>query len=83
MNFTISQFANRINHVQKAEALIRWNHPQRGLVGPAEFIDLAEKNGLIVEIGQWVKSQAVRDAVEFNIKSNTPFQISVNTSPLK
>lgn len=71
------------NHVQKAEALIRWNHPQRGLVGPAEFIDLAEKNGLIVEIGQWVKSQAVRDAVEFNNKSKTPFQISVNTSPLE
>jgi diguanylate cyclase (GGDEF)-like protein len=69
--------------VQKAEALIRWNHPERGLIGPDNFIPIAEKNGLISDIGQWVKSQAIRDTVQFNKLSDTPIQISVNTSPLE
>ena len=69
--------------LKKAEALIRWNHPERGIIGPVEFIDIAEQNGLIKELGEWVKSQAVRDAVQFNKLSYTPVQISVNTSPLE
>jgi len=69
--------------VCKAEALIRWNHPERGLVGPNEFILMAEKNGLIKKIGQWVKSQAIQDTVQFNVLSEKPIQISVNTSPLE
>ncbi|GAB0112187.1 putative bifunctional diguanylate cyclase/phosphodiesterase [Pseudoalteromonas distincta] len=67
----------------KAEALIRWNHPTRGLVGPNEFIPIAEKNGLINQIGQWVKSQAIKDTVEFNVLCKSTIQISVNTSPLE
>ena len=69
--------------VQKAEALIRWNHPERGLITPNSFIPVAEKNGLISDIGHWVKSQAIRDTVQFNKLSETPIQISVNTSPLE
>ncbi|KDC51491.1 EAL domain-containing protein [Pseudoalteromonas sp. S3431] len=69
--------------VPKAEALIRWNHPERGLIGPNEFIPIAEKNGLISDIGQWVKLQAIKDTVQFNLLCETPIQISVNTSPLE
>lgn len=69
--------------VQKAEALIRWNHPIRGLIGPDDFIPIAEKNGLICDIGRWVKLQAIRDTIEFNDVCEIPMQISVNTSPLE
>ncbi|MEM5531346.1 putative bifunctional diguanylate cyclase/phosphodiesterase [Pseudoalteromonas arctica] len=69
--------------VPKAEALIRWNHPERGLIGPNEFIPVAEKNGLINDIGQWVKSQAIQDTVLFNVLSEKTIQVSVNTSPLE
>ena len=69
--------------VPKAEALIRWNHPERGLIGPNEFIPVAEKNGLINNIGQWVKSQAIQDTVQFNVLSEKTIQVSVNTSPLE
>ena len=48
------------NRIHKAEALIRWQHPQRGLVGPAEFIPLAEETGLIGEIGDWMVREAAR-----------------------
>jgi diguanylate cyclase (GGDEF)-like protein/PAS domain S-box-containing protein len=46
----------------KAEALLRWHHPQRGMVGPAEFIPIAEETGLIGEIGDWVFKEAAQTA---------------------
>lgn len=64
----------------KAEALIRWQHPTRGLVSPAEFIPIAEDTGLIVEIGDWVFREAVRRAAQWR-KHCPDLEISVNTSP--
>ncbi len=64
-----------------AEALIRWRHPERGLVPPDEFIPLAEESGLIVPIGQWVLEQALSQAAAWNEKASAePFAVTVNLS---
>lgn len=67
----------------KAEALIRWNHPTRGMISPAEFIPLAEESGLIVGIGDWVFREAAIKAKRWNEVLNARLQISVNTSPVQ
>ncbi|MBP6850928.1 MAG: EAL domain-containing protein, partial [Rhodoferax sp.] len=69
--------------VHKAEALIRWQHPQRGLVSPAEFIPIAESGGLIIEIGSWVFRQAAAQAKRWRQQHGARFQISVNKSPVQ
>jgi diguanylate cyclase (GGDEF)-like protein len=61
------------------EALIRWQHPKRGIVLPDGFISLAEQNGKIVDIGNWVLREACRQAVTWSL----PLQISVNLSPVQ
>lgn len=58
------------------EALIRWNHPHRGLVPPDEFIPLAEERGLIVPIGQWVLEQACRDAMRWPAEQHLAVNVS-------
>ena len=63
------------------EALLRWEHPERGLVSPVEFIPLAEEGGLIVEIGRWVLEQAAGQAVTWSAESGRPIDIAVNLSP--
>ncbi|HEX3824929.1 MAG TPA: EAL domain-containing protein [Mycobacteriales bacterium] len=63
------------------EALIRWHHPTRGLLPPAEFIDVAEDTGLIVPIGRWVIEQATRDAASWKSATGEQLSISVNLSP--
>jgi diguanylate cyclase (GGDEF)-like protein/PAS domain S-box-containing protein len=67
--------------VRKAEGLIRWQHPERGMVSPAEFIPLAEETGLINEIGDWVFQEAVRWVGRWNEFYSGGFQVSVNKSP--
>lgn len=69
--------------IYKAEALIRWQHPTRGLVSPAEFIPLAEETGLIIEIGDWVFREAARQAKRWQTLHHADFQISVNKSPVQ
>jgi EAL domain-containing protein (putative c-di-GMP-specific phosphodiesterase class I) len=61
-----------------AEALLRWRHPERGLVPPAEFIPLAEATGLIVPIGEWVVAEACREAARW--QARLPVSIGVNLS---
>lgn len=62
------------------EGLIRWNHPERGLVMPGEFIGLAEENGLIVPIGEFVVAEACRQAVRWKRQGLPPLPVSVNLS---
>ncbi|WP_229207748.1 MULTISPECIES: EAL domain-containing protein [unclassified Duganella] len=69
--------------IHKAEALIRWNHPQRGLVSPLEFIPLAEAGGLIIDIGEWVFRESARWVQRWRREHYAEFQISVNQSPLE
>ena len=65
-----------------AEALVRWQHPQRGLLAPAEFIASAEESGLIVPMGEWVLGQALADAASWanSDHSGRPLTIAVNLS---
>jgi diguanylate cyclase (GGDEF)-like protein/PAS domain S-box-containing protein len=65
------------------EALVRWDHPRRGVVSPAEFIPAAEKNGLIVALGHWVLWEACRQAREWRDAGVAPDLIGVNLSALQ
>jgi EAL domain-containing protein (putative c-di-GMP-specific phosphodiesterase class I) len=65
------------------ESLIRWNHPRRGLVPPAEFISLAEMNGLIVPMGEWILNEATRTLEHFDRAATAkhgPLYMSINVS---
>jgi EAL domain-containing protein (putative c-di-GMP-specific phosphodiesterase class I) len=63
-----------------AEALVRWLHPERGMVPPAEFIPLAETTGLILQLGEWVLEAACAQAAIWQRAGLPPFRIAINVS---
>lgn len=65
------------------EALVRWQHPQRGLLEPAQFVPIAEDSGLILRIGRWVLREACRQAQAWQDAGLPPITIAVNTSALE
>jgi EAL domain-containing protein (putative c-di-GMP-specific phosphodiesterase class I) len=65
--------------IRGAEALMRWRHPQRGMISPAEFIPLAEETEAIVAMGEWALRTACRDAADGNV----PGTVAVNLSPVQ
>lgn len=69
--------------IAKAEALLRWQHPTRGLLGPGEFLDLAEEAGLMETLEQWVFSEVAANAHHWGILSPESFQVTINTSPMQ
>ncbi len=71
----------KTREVHKAEALARWRHPQEGMVSPMDFIPIAESNGLIGSIGEWVFQASALQAKRWRDTLHPQFQISVNRSP--
>ncbi len=75
--------ADMSGKVVAVEALLRWNHPKRGLLSPAEFIELAEETGLIQPIGKWIVKEACRQKSEWARQGFPDIRIAVNISPLQ
>lgn len=76
-------FSINDNCVHKAEALLRWHHPELGLISPAEFIPLAESSGLIIDIGNWVFDQAAEQVKQWQSTFDENFEVSINRSPVQ
>ena len=72
----------RTGEVTGLEALLRWRHPERGLLDPAEFVSVAEESGLIEPVGRWVQEHACRQILEWHEQrpDARPFDVSVNLS---
>jgi EAL domain-containing protein (putative c-di-GMP-specific phosphodiesterase class I) len=71
----------RSGHIVGLEALIRWNHPEQGLIAPASFIPLLEESGLILDVGNWVLRQAMNDYRDWIKQGLNVPPIAVNVSP--
>lgn len=71
------------HQIHKAEALLRWNHPVNGVVSPAEFIPVAEKAGLIIDIGNWVFYKVAEQLAAWRKTIDSDFQVSINKSPVQ
>jgi len=70
----------RTGEIAGCEALVRWLHPEMGLISPQQFIPLAEETGLIVPLGKWVLFEACRQAKEWNSNAPSTLRVSVNFS---
>ncbi|MET0612604.1 MAG: EAL domain-containing protein [Pseudomonas caspiana] len=77
------QISYRENRVVGVEALIRWQHPEHGMVPPDQFIPLAEQNGSIIAIGEWVLDQACRQLREWHDQGFTDLRMAVNLSTVQ
>jgi len=77
------QFDLRSGAIVGTEALLRWNHPELGMIPPARFIPMAEDSGLIVPIGAWVLQQACRQAVAWQQAGLPPLTVAVNLSAVQ
>jgi diguanylate cyclase (GGDEF)-like protein len=71
----------RSGKVMGAEALMRWEHPEMGMISPADFIPIAEENGLIVELGEWALMQACHQLGQWERAGMPELTVSVNLSP--
>jgi len=69
--------------VVKAEALLRWHHPQRGFIPPRDFLPLAEDSGLILEIGEWFFTGVLQQLQTWQTQLGRDFHVSINTSPVQ
>jgi diguanylate cyclase (GGDEF)-like protein/PAS domain S-box-containing protein len=69
--------------IARAEALLRWRHPLRGLLAPVDFLPFAESSGLMVEIGDWVFRQAAAQTRAWQERFGSDFQVSINLSPVQ
>ncbi len=70
----------RSGRISGAEALLRWVHPERGHIAPAEFVPVAEESGLILDLGQWVLEEAARQIRQWMDEGLTPPPIAINVS---
>ena len=77
------QFDLHSGRILGAEALLRWHHPELGWIPPGKFIPIAERSGLINEIGSWVLRQACRDAQAWRSDGLGELRVAVNVSPLQ
>ncbi|MCB1842000.1 MAG: EAL domain-containing protein [Halioglobus sp.] len=73
----------RTGQVVSMEALVRWKHPERGMVSPVEFIPVAESTGQIIELGEWVMDEVARNCLYWDSLGLKSFRVCVNISPLQ
>ncbi|MFO7527402.1 MAG: EAL domain-containing protein [Marinobacter sp.] len=74
---------SRTGKARAVEALVRWDHPERGLVSPGDFLPLAEETGQIITLGQWVLEQACRDMLRLHKAGFKDCTVAVNVSPMQ
>jgi predicted signal transduction protein with EAL and GGDEF domain len=77
------QINAKTGEVVSMEALVRWKHPERGMVSPLEFIPVAERTGQIIELGEWVMGEVARHCLYWDSLGIRPFRVCVNISPLQ
>jgi len=77
------QFSLKSGDLVGAEALVRWRHPERGMVSPGQFIPLAEESGLIVQMGEWILRQACREWEAWHSAGLMPGVLAVNVSGIE
>ncbi len=71
----------KTGEISSVEALIRWEHPTKGDISPADFIPVAEETGLIVQIGEWVLGSACKEIMQLNAITGRSLRVAVNLSP--